>query len=309
MTYLPARTVSGASTFAIITWPDAGKLGLLLAKQHARLSRWVQGGFLLGSGALATAAIVVACTSFSSDDTPDAGMGLDGATPEAASSVDAAKASDAGDAAEPLSLISPYRDGGLTYPQTIIWTLSALDDAIIHYTTDGSDPKSSPKTAAGTVTLKDLVDGTVIKWTAGQSTNVHTFVVHVDGPDGGSAKGGGDIFQDFRFATTMTAITKVPRGVAALNVTTDLRLWNPVSCPTCVVVYTIGIDKPSDCFAQGIPPTYPGLAADAVTFHIKVPAQPGIYPIRIGAPEVYDCTMAMAQPLSDTQVGILVVTP
>jgi hypothetical protein len=210
---------------------------------------------------------------------------------------------------EPLSLISPYRDGGLTYPEPIVWTLSALGDALIRYTTDGTDPTPSSNSGVGTVTLQNLVDGAVIKWTAGASANVHSFVVHVDGLDGGSAHNGGMLLQNFRFATTTTAITSVPLGVATINVRADISLWNPTSCPTCIDFLTLGIDQPSDCFAAAVPQTYPGAIAYSQPFVLTVPAEAGVYPIRIGYSQVYNCTEALATPLSDTQVGVLVVTP
>jgi hypothetical protein len=274
---------------------------------------------LVGCVACGVAALAAlgasACGSFSAGDpsptedasTPDVAVAVDSAADSAPPDCDATGTCDAGP--EPLSLISPYRDGGLTYPATIVWTLSALNDALIHYTTDGTDPTLASKSGAGTVTLQDLVDGTVIKWTAGSSANVHSFAVHIDGPGGGSAQNAGVILQNFRFATTTTAITAVPRGVATINVRADISLWNQSNCSGCVDFLTLGIDKPSDCFAASIPGTYPGAVAYSRTFVLTVPAEAGVYPIRIGYSQVFDCNAALATPLSDTQVGLLVVTP
>ena len=43
--------------------------------------------------------------------------------------------------------------------------------------------------------------------------------------------------------------------------------------------------------------------------YLVVPTEAGVYPIRIGAPAVYDCDAALREPLSETQLGVLVVTP
>jgi hypothetical protein len=284
--------------------------GLRQTRARARLRVFA----LLGCS-LVTLAAAGACSSFDGNDdpaafesgAPDASVGVDRADVSVPPDCDATHTCDAGP--EPLSLISPFRDAGLTFPESIVWTLSALDDALFHYTTDGTDPVASSKSGAGTVTLQDLVDGTVIKWTVGASANVHSFVVHIDGLDGGSAQGGGVILQNFRFATTTTAITAVKLGVTSIVVRADIRLWNQRGCPTCVDFLTLGIDKASDCFAASIPGTYPGAAANSRTFTVTVPAEAGVYPIRMGYSQVFDCPGALAQPLSDTQVGILVVTP
>jgi hypothetical protein len=249
-----------------------------------------------------------ACSSFGNDgDAPspvpssEVDATLDDADCDATGSCDAGP--------EPVSIISPYRDGGLTYPEQIVWNLSAAAAAILHYTTDGTDPTPASRLATGTVTLNDLVDGTVVKWTVGSSANVHRFDVHIDGPDGGSTRSAGLIMENFRFETTTTAITSVPKGVASINVHADLRLWNQPECPTCVDFLTVGIDAPSDCFAASIPYPYPGATGQNHTFKLAVPDKPGVYPIRAGLSQVLDCNAALAGSLSDTQIGVLIVTP
>lgn len=255
-----------------------------------------------------------ACGAFSEGDPAPAPNASDAATAPVGTveasvdaGCDATGTCDAG--REPLSLISPYRDGGLTYPYSIAWTLGALDNAIIHYTTDGTDPTASSKLASGSTTLKDLPTGTTIKWTAGDSTNVHSFVTAFDGPDGGAARNGGFIIENFRFATSTSPITSVPRGVLKVGVAADIRFWNGAGCATCIDVFTVGIDKPSDCFIGADPGLYPGVGFAGVKFTLTVPTDPGVYPIRVGSSAVFNCTQALAQPLSDVQVGTLVVTP
>ncbi len=153
-------------------------------------------------------------------------------------------------------------------------------------------------------------DKTVIKWTIGESSNVHSFVVGIDGPDGGSAQGGGLVFENFRFGTGGLPITQVQQGVVdVVTVHADFQLWNGRACPSCFDILTVGIDKPSDCIIGGNPLTYPGVSALDAVFQVHVPPTPGVYPIRTGTALQYDCDAALKGSLSDTQVGILVVTP
>ena len=251
--------------------------------------------------------VVAACSSFSSetpiDTTPDAAIDSSSREPVVADSAPV----DAGP--EPVSIISPYRDGGLVYPEKIVWTLSAANDAIIHYTIDGTDPTATSKSASGTVILQDLLDGTVIKWTIGSFTDVHAFVVHIDGPDGGSSRNDGIIFQNFRFEMSTAAITTVPKGVASITVHAGLRFWNGNGCPSCIDVLTVGIEKPSDCIGGLNPGLYRGATFSDQTFKVTVPSKAGVYPIRIGFSEVFDCDQALQQGLSDIQIGVLIVTP
>lgn len=215
---------------------------------------------------------------------------------------------DAGPA--PIFVVSPSRDGGLTYPETITWTIAALpDDAIIRYTVDGTDPTPSSKSASGRVTLADLPDGTRVKWTTGAAPEVNELIVSVDGPNSRSARAPGVILQNFRFATTTAPITAVQRGVSSVKVSADIRLWNQADCPTCIDFLTVGIDQPSDCFAASVPGVYPGKSGLKHEFVLSVPETAGVYPIRIGFHQVYDCPAALKEPLSDTIVGMLVVTP
>ena len=252
--------------------------------------------------------VVAACTSFSTESTPtfDAGSAVDAGGAPATSGRDDAGPVDAGP--EPLSIISPYRDGGLAYPRPIAWTIAALDDAVIYYTTDGTPPNPTSNHGTGAVVLRDLPDGTVISWTIGPHTVVHSYTVHVDGrEDSGPAQQAGYIFESFRFTTTTSPITTVKAGVASISVHAGAQIWNGAACPGCIDVLTMGIDKGAACLGAGLPQRYPGANFSDREFTIPVPAKAGTYPIRVGFAEVYDCDAGLKSPLSDVQIGTLVV--
>jgi len=97
--------------------------------------------------------------------------------------------------------------------------------------------------------------------------------------------------------------------ITALRALEADRLWNQAGGPGCIDYLTLGIDKPSDCFAASMPGLYPGATAMNKEFEVSVPTEAGVYPIRIGFSQVFDCKAALAGSLSDTQVGVLVVTP
>jgi hypothetical protein len=241
---------------------------------------------------------------FSSDGSaPPEGVADVSVTPQDA---DADADLDAGP--EPLTILSPYSEAGtMTTAEPLDWTLASIDPgAPIHYTLDGTDPVGSLQVALGRITFSSLPDGTTIRWSVGLSQTSHAFVVHVD-PDAGSLET--SMLDRFAFDDAGVPILKVSRDQdAAVTGTLRARAWTGAGCPTCVVVVGVGISKVDSCPLVINPPgTYVHYLAASAPIAVGVPAEAGVYPIRSTRRDEYGCDPDAGWPVSDPQIGVLIV--
>jgi hypothetical protein len=208
---------------------------------------------------------------------------------------------------EPLNTISPYHPSGtLTYQLPIDWTIASADaTAVIRYTTDGSAPGPTAKTAVGKVTLSAVPDGTTIRWVVLPGTLVHTFDVKVDPALSSSTQG----FVDrVAFDASSSPVVRVRPG-ATVTGTVRSFVWNaPVGCPSCIDQVLVGVTTAEDCVTDTNPRTHPGSTRTNVPFSIKAPETPGVYTVKTGFTQQFRCTPdAIGKGLGATVIGTLVV--
>jgi hypothetical protein len=202
----------------------------------------------------------------------------------------------------PQFLLSPYADVGLSFPRVIDWTLAVEPTTPFRYTTDGSDPTPSSPISVGVASMRALAGGTTIKWVVGGSTKVHSFRAQVDAATG---NGVGAILEGFAFDTSQSPILRVTTGVTAVSAKANVQFWSQSNCPTCITQVIVGTTAGTSCLS-GTPGVYPGLGS-AFTIIIRVPATPGVYPVRVGTALEYSCATTAGNPLSAMQVGTLIV--
>lgn len=215
-----------------------------------------------------------------------------------------APADDAGDGSTNLSAISPSGPNAtLTLARTADWTIGSERAGVIYYTTDGGAPSLTSPNAPSPLTLQLVPDQTTIKWFVQGDPRSYSFKV---GADGNKKNNGGLIIEHFKFASSNSPVLRVAKG-SLVQASLDLQVWSQTNCPGCLDQLIWGFSNPQNCFGNLQPGTYNGdKYGFSKNFPVRVPSNAGVYTLKVGYTQEFNCNDALKKSLGTTEIGVVI---
>lgn len=230
--------------------------------------------------------------------------GIDDDPLDASIDVSVAPVDDAGDGSTNLSAISPSGPNAtLTLARTADWTIGSERAGIIYYTTDGGTPSLTSQGVPSPLTLALVPDQTTIKWFVQGDPRSYSFRV---GVDGNKKNNGGLIIEHFKFASSNSPVLRAAKG-SLVQASLDLQIWSQSNCPGCLDQLIWGFFNPQNCFGNLQPGTYSGdRYSFSKNFPVRVPQNAGVYTLKVGYTQEYNCNDAMKKSLGTTEIGVVI---